>query len=186
MNTTKSAQSPPSHGRGCNHDGACAHEIGQEIGQEIGLEMGLEHAGQAGKVHINTPLTPARQRVLDVLLAAHKPMGAYEMIDQLAKITGKSPAPISIYRALDHLVELGLVHRLASRNAYLACGHGHSGREPVAFLICDRCGGVTEVMSDALGHSLDGLAALKTFRTRHSVIELAGICAPCQSTDQRI
>ncbi|MEI2734956.1 MAG: transcriptional repressor [Rhodoblastus sp.] len=92
-------------------------------------------------------LTPGRKAVLDILESARRPIGAYEMIDILAASAGRRPAPTQVYRALDFLVEQGLVHRLASRNAYLACGHGHEASEPVAFLICDGCGHVDEATS---------------------------------------
>ena len=124
-------------------------------------------------------LTPARRRVLDELCAAGGPLGAYEMIDRVAKATGKRPAPISIYRVLDYLVENGLVHRLASRNAFMACGHGHDAHEPAIFLICDDCGSVTEASSHAASTSLTAVAAEAGFATRAQVIELAGRCARC-------
>jgi Fur family zinc uptake transcriptional regulator len=124
-------------------------------------------------------LTPGRRRILDVLAQAGRPLGAYEMIDRLAAATGKRPAPISIYRALDFLVDNGFVHRLASRNAFLACGHGHAASEPVVFLICDTCGEVKEVTSSDIRASLDGVASEAGFRARSRVIELAGECARC-------
>jgi Fur family zinc uptake transcriptional regulator len=133
-----------------------------------------QHAAPAAE------LTPGRRRILDVLAAAGRPLGAYEMIDRLAAATGKRPAPISIYRALDFLVDNGLVHRLASRNAFLACGHGHAASEPVVFLICDTCGEVKEATSAEIRTSLDGVASEAGFSARSRVIELAGECARCR------
>ncbi len=127
-------------------------------------------------------LTPARRRVLDELCAAGSPLGAYDMIDRLAAGTGKRPAPISVYRALDFLVEKGLVHRLASRNAFMACEHGHGAHEPAIFLICDACGAVTEATSSAAAESLRGVAQSAGFMPRAQVIELAGLCARCKLT----
>ena len=124
-------------------------------------------------------LTHSRQRILDELCAAARPVGAYEMIDILAERTGKRPAPISVYRALDFLVDNGLVHRLASRNAFLACAHGHGEREAVVFLICDRCGSVEEAVSDGVNAGLAEAAAQSGFVTRSRVIELAGVCGKC-------
>ena len=128
-------------------------------------------------------LTPARRRVLDELCAAGSPLGAYEMIDRLAAGTGKRPAPISVYRALDFLVEKGLVHRLASRNAFMACDHGHGAHEPAIFLICDGCGAVSEVTSQAAAESLRSVAATVGFAPRAQVIELAGLCARCHGAE---
>ncbi len=63
-------------------------------------------------------LTPTRRQVLEVLLASHKPLGAYEIIDRAANRHGTRHAPVTVYRALDFLIENGLAHRIESRNAY--------------------------------------------------------------------
>lgn len=124
-------------------------------------------------------LTPGRRRILEILASEGRPLGAYEMIDRVAEATGKRPAPISIYRALDFLLENSLIHRLASRNAYLACGHGHAAEEPIVFLICEACGDVVEVTSADLRDSLADLARQVEFSPRTAVMELAGMCRAC-------
>ncbi len=124
-------------------------------------------------------LTPARRRVLSILQRERRPVGAYEMIDLLGVETGRRPAPISVYRVLDFLVEAGRVHRLASRNAFLACGHGHGAHEPVAFLICDACGQVSEKTSEALAGDVGEMTRAAGFRPRTQIIEIAGRCARC-------
>ena len=103
------------------------------------------------------------------------------MMDRLASATGKRPAPISVYRALDFLVDNGLVHRLASRNAFLACAHGHDARDAVVFLICDDCGAVTEETSASVSADLASLAKKAGFASRAHVIELAGRCEKCKA-----
>ena len=128
-------------------------------------------------------LTPGRKAVLDILEQAHRPIGAYEMIDLLAGPAGRRPAPTQVYRALDFLVEQGLVHRLASRNAYLACGHKHGASEPVAFLICDGCGQVDEATSPALAADVAAVAGKRGFAPRAQIIEIAGRCAACVTKD---
>jgi Fur family zinc uptake transcriptional regulator len=70
-----------------------------------------------------------RRHVLEVLSASHKPLGAYEIIDLVAA-RGPRPAPITIYRALDFLTAQGLVHRIESRNAFLACINNHASDAP--------------------------------------------------------
>jgi Fur family zinc uptake transcriptional regulator len=124
-------------------------------------------------------LTPGRRRILEILARAGRPLGAYDLIDRVAALTGKRPAPISIYRALDFLLENSLIHRLASRNAWLACGHGHAREAPVAFLICDSCGEVVEADSGALRGSLRALASNAQFSPRAQVMEVTGICKAC-------
>ncbi|ACK49782.1 Fe2+/Zn2+ uptake regulation protein-like protein [Methylocella silvestris BL2] len=124
-------------------------------------------------------LTPSRRRILELLAQGRRPLGAYELIDKVAAATGKRPAPISIYRALDFLLENGLIHRLASRNAYLACGHGHARETPIVFLICESCGEVAEADSSALRASIAALASEAHFAPRTQVMEVAGVCRAC-------
>lgn len=123
--------------------------------------------------------TPIRRRVLQALSASHRPLGAYEVIDALAA-HGPRPAPITVYRALDFLMENGLVHRIESRNAFLACAHDHDAAAMVAFLICDRCGSVGEIPATRVAQSLNDAARSTGFAPKLSVVEITGLCAHCQ------
>lgn len=129
-----------------------------------------------------TKLTQQRRMVLAALLAEDKALGAYDLIDRVAGEAGRRVAPITIYRALEFLVEAGLVHRIESRNAYLACPGGHGAHSQAAFMICERCGRVAEAMSAGLEKELAGLAAPAGFRPKTRVIELTGLCAECAAT----
>jgi Fur family zinc uptake transcriptional regulator len=124
--------------------------------------------------------TPIRRQVLEALLSSHRPLGAYEVIEALAKDMPR-PAPITVYRALDFLMENGLVHRIESRNAFLACAHDHDEAAMVAFLICERCGLVGEVPAAPLAQSLATSARATGFTPKMSVLEITGICAHCQN-----
>ena len=124
-------------------------------------------------------LTPMRRHVLEVLSASHKPLGAYEIIEQVAA-RGARPAPVTIYRALDFLTAQGFVHRIESRNAFLACINNHASDAPVIFLICDSCGAVGEAPSAAVAESLNAAAKSAGFSPKSPVIEIAGICAHCK------
>ena len=123
--------------------------------------------------------TPIRRQVLQALLSSHRPLGAYEVIDELAKSMPR-PAPITVYRALDFLMENGLVHRIESRNAFLACGHDHDAAAMVAFLICELCGSVGEIPAAVVAQSLNSAARTTGFAPKMSVVEISGICAHCQ------
>src|SRR6516165_1974 len=106
--------------------------------------------------------TPIRRQVLQALLSSHRPLGAYEVIDELAK-TMPRPAPITVYRALDFLMANGLVHRIESRNAYLACAHDHDAAAMVAFLICERCGSVGEIPAAQVAQGIGAAARASGF-----------------------
>jgi Fur family transcriptional regulator, zinc uptake regulator len=123
-------------------------------------------------------LTAQRARVLEVLAQDHRPMGAYEIMDALAE-HGRRPAPITIYRALDFLVEQGLAHRIESRNAFIACMAGETDHETAVFLICRHCGNVGETVPSGLREALDAAAAAQGFAPDFTVIEIDGICRHC-------
>ena len=123
-------------------------------------------------------LTPIRRKVLGTLLASHKPLGAYEIIDQLAP-RGPRPAPITAYRALEFLRQNGLVHRIESRNAFIACVHNHAAGALVVFLICERCGAVGEASSADVTATLTSAARAVGFTPKSPVLELTGVCTHC-------
>ena len=124
-------------------------------------------------------LTAPRRQVLEVLAASHKPIGAYEIIDLIARDKAR-PAPITVYRALEFLMKHGLVHRIESRNAYLACAHNHDTGALVAFLICESCGAVGEASTAAMAQLLTAAARKSGFRPSMSVIEITGTCSHCR------
>lgn len=132
----------------------------------------------------NARLTPVRKRVLELVWQSHKPLGAYQILAQLGS-EGFNSAPPTVYRALDFLLEEGLIHRLASLNAFIGCTsptHPHQGH----FLICRRCGCAEELEIDKLTDSLQHNAAAKGFIIETETVELAGLCPTCQElTDER-
>src|SRR5262250_3052841 len=123
-------------------------------------------------------LTPIRRDVLAALLVSHRPLGAYEIMDRLAP-QGARPAPITVYRALEFLRKNGLVHRIESRNAFVACVHAHAASDLVVFLLCESCGTVGEASSAEVAAKLRAAARLAGFTPKSPVIEISGICTHC-------
>jgi Fur family transcriptional regulator, zinc uptake regulator len=123
-------------------------------------------------------LTPIRRRVLETLTSGHRPFGAYEIMDRLAEL-GPRPAPITVYRALDFLLEHGFVHRIASRNAFVACLHNHEASDSIVFLLCESCGAVGEANSPALNQAISEASRGVGFVPRSQIIEVTGLCEHC-------
>ncbi len=135
-------------------------------------------AEQAHEVPEN--LTKNQALVFHALDGAEKPLGAYDLLDELRGEGIRSP--LQIYRALDKLIGRGLVHRLESLNAFILCAHcGDTGHQSAAFTICDLCGQVSEVEDEDLVERLAQLTSATGFRLEKSTIELRGICANCQA-----
>lgn len=124
-------------------------------------------------------LTPVRRRVLELIWKSHKPIGAYELLPILAE-EGFNSAPPTVYRALDFLLDLGLVHRLTSINAYVGCSHPGL-QHPVCFFICKTCGKAQELDYRPLMAFAEQVEIDLKVKVEHQVTELKGQCPSCLS-----
>lgn len=130
-------------------------------------------------------LTENQQRVLTALQQTKGPLSAYALLERLRK-PGFN-APTQVYRALDRLVEHGLVHRLETLNAYVTCTHpGRCQHNFRAFAICDVCGHVDEFANTDLRRCLGRWIKESAFSLRSSTIELHGECATCSGARMAI
>jgi Fur family zinc uptake transcriptional regulator len=124
-------------------------------------------------------LTEQRKTVLQLLCVSDKPLSAYELLEHMRSVI-KNPAPSTVYRALDFLLEQGLANKLESLHAYVNCAHPdhpHASQ----FLICDDCGDVVEVEDPSVAKSLKAAGKAIGFRTKRPVVELLGTCAQCNA-----
>ncbi len=116
--------------------------------------------------------------ILTCLRRAKEPMSAYAILDRV-RTAGISHPP-TVYRALNNLMQKGMVHRLQSRSAFIACGHGACDGK-FAFAICRQCGKVVEIpLSDTDEAALLGLAPDQIMPDRVTV-EIAGFCEACRA-----
>ncbi|MEL6870620.1 MAG: Fur family transcriptional regulator [Pseudomonadota bacterium] len=123
-------------------------------------------------------LTAMRRRVLRLVWSSHRPVGAYDLLEQLGG-DGKRIAPPTVYRALEFLRDAGLVHRLDSLNAFVGCadpGAPHHGQ----FLICRQCAQVTEIDATAVSKAVIDSAMDEGFVAEQQMLEVQGICAACR------
>lgn len=124
-------------------------------------------------------LTPVRRRALEILLEAHRAMGAYDVLNRLAAEGFGNQPPVA-YRALDFLVEQGLAHRIQRLNAFTACMHPGEDHAP-AFLICRACNRVAEAPVAPVRAALDSAAAELGFTVERATIEALGLCPACKA-----
>ncbi|MEE2944855.1 MAG: Fur family transcriptional regulator [Pseudomonadota bacterium] len=122
-------------------------------------------------------LTPARRKVMEILLSQDGAMGAYDILPLLEQ-AGLGGQPPVVYRALDFLQKHGFVHKIERLNAFVACTHPGSDHSP-AFMICRDCSLVVETESHPVEHMKTD-AENKGFAIDHTVVELEGVCADCQ------
>lgn len=121
--------------------------------------------------------TDSRQHVLEIIAAAKKPLGAYDILEALGQYVD-DPKPPTAYRAIEFLMEQGLVHRIESLNAYVLCDtdHKHSGSQ---FMVCDSCGAVVEAHICHVPDDLAQRAKQEGFTLNRWDAELHGTCKDC-------
>jgi Fur family zinc uptake transcriptional regulator len=123
-------------------------------------------------------LTRNQSLVLDTLAHADGPLSAYTILERLRDDGFR--APLQVYRALDKLTGLGLVHRLESLNAFVACIQPHCHESgTIAFAICENCGQVDEFADEVVTERLSGWADAHGFHPHKTTIEIRGTCATC-------
>ncbi|WP_137124412.1 Fur family transcriptional regulator [Roseomonas sp. HF4] len=148
----------------------------------IGRDRQLQEAEEAC-LRRGARLTPLRRQVLELILDADAPVGAYALLDRL-KADRPGAAPPTVYRALDFLLEHGLVHKVERLNAFIGCadaghGHVHDHGHPHQFLICRRCGTTVEIADDAVARAIAEAASRAGFAATESTVEIEGTCARC-------
>lgn len=127
-------------------------------------------------------LTAIRQRVLELVWDSHRPVGAYDILELLGKESA-SAAPPTVYRALEFLIEAGLVHRLDSLNAFIGCPdplQSHAGQ----FLICRNCRTVTELSEAGIEELVGETARQHGFEAERQMLEIEGVCKNCRTRPQ--
>ena len=123
--------------------------------------------------------TDLRRQVLMLVLANHEPVTAYDLLKELRREKGNAEPP-TVYRALEFLQHLGLVHRIESLNAYIGCDHPE--REHVfQFMICVQCKQAVEIADDGImTGAIQSKADELGFQVQSQTVEIAGICRSCR------
>ena len=150
----------------------CPHDHSQCVSDALSAaEQVCERAGAR--------LTALRKRVLELVWQSHRPLGAYDLLETLAREDDRRPAPPTVYRALDFLQEQGLVHRIASLNAFIGCAspeHTHQGH----FLICRNCRVAIELDQSLIHPAITKVADQMDFSVEAETVEIAGLCSQCR------
>jgi len=150
---------PPSH----NHD-VCRNKAVQTADKLCG-ERGVQ-------------LTPIRLKVLELIWESHRAVKAYDLLDQIKPLQ-QSAKPATIYRALDFLLEQGLIHRVESLNAFIGCSCSERQHE-LLLLICLQCHEVEERPGLLVMAAVAREVEQAGFTVHRKAIEIQGICHHCK------
>ena len=123
--------------------------------------------------------TSSRETILRLIWTGHRPVGAYALIEQLAAEQGHRVLPPTVYRALDFLLAQGLIHRIASRNAFIGCPFPEVPHHNL-FLLCRSCGAVAECCAVPLDQAIAATAERAGFSVTGHNLEIEGLCHQCR------
>ena len=125
-------------------------------------------------------LTKNQQIVLDLVEKSSEPLKAYSILFNVQKKGLK--APLQVYRALDKLVEIGKIHKIESRNAFVACKNSNCVvSNATAFSICESCEKVTEINNSKLSKYLSNFEDNSGMRYSKYNLEFFGLCKKCKN-----
>ncbi|MAU86895.1 MAG: Fur family transcriptional regulator [Alphaproteobacteria bacterium] len=128
-------------------------------------------------------LTKNQEIVFDLLQKSKEPLGAYSILFNTEKNGIK--APLQVYRALDKLIENGKVHRIESKNSYVACTNSDCNiTKSTSFLICEKCDKVSEIKKNDLQIKLSELSKHSDFTYVSHNLEIYGLCENCAEASQ--
>ena len=123
-------------------------------------------------------LSKNQKIVLDIIEKSAQPMKAYSILFNVQKKGLK--APPQVYRALDKLVEIGKIHKIESRNAFIACQNSSCQvSKATAFSICESCEKVTEINNSSLSKYLSNFKDRAGMKYSKYNLEFFGLCKKC-------
>ena len=123
-------------------------------------------------------LTKNQEIVLNLLEKSNEPLKAYSILFNLSEHGVK--APLQVYRALDKLVELGKVHKIESKNAFVACINSNcSVNSNTGFTICQQCDEVSEIHDNKIFKNLEDLAVEESSKLNRYNLEMYITCKKC-------
>lgn len=123
-------------------------------------------------------LTQLREQVLKIVWQSHQPLGAYAVMEVLSQQSTRRIAPPTVYRALDFLLEQGLVHRVNLLNAYIGCSHPGVPHQH-NFLICQQCDVAVEFEAPQMDQAISDSAREQGFQISGQSVEVLGLCSNC-------
>ena len=124
-------------------------------------------------------LSKNQKIIFDIIYNSSEPLKAYTILFNVQKKGIK--APLQVYRALDKLVELGKIHKIESRNAFIACQNSSCQIfKATAFSICESCKKISEISNSKLSKYLSNFADESGMKYNKYNLEFFGLCKKCK------
>ena len=129
-------------------------------------------------MHKEINLSKNQQIIFDFIEKAKEPLKAYSILFNVQKKGIK--APLQVYRALDKLVEIGKIHKVESRNAFIACQNSSCQiSKATAFSICEVCEKISEISNSKLSKYSSNFSDNTGMKYSKYNLEFFGLCKKC-------
>ena len=122
-------------------------------------------------------LTEIRRQVLGLVLQYPDVIKAYDVLSDLQRIRSNA-APPTVYRALDFLVEMGILHRTESLNGFVFFSL-FADEHSAIILNCRLCGRTEESHAEAPLQYLRAFCQAQGFELGKEAVVLTGVCQEC-------
>ena len=123
-------------------------------------------------------LSKNQQIIFNLIHKSPEPLKAYTILFNVQKKGIK--APPQVYRVLDKLVEMGKIHKIESKNAFVACRNSDCEiSKATAFSICEKCEVVDEISDIKLSKYLSNFNHKKGMKFKRFNLEFFGLCKKC-------
>ena len=131
------------------------------------------------KMYKENNLSKNQQIIFDLINKSSEPLKAYTILYNVKKRGIK--APPQVYRALDKLVQTGKIHKIESKNAFVACKSSSCEiSKATAFSICESCEMVDEISDAKLTKYLSSFSDKKGTQYKRFNLEFFGLCKKCK------
>ena len=135
------------------------------------------------KMHEEKNLSKNQKIIFDLIHKSSEPLKAYTILFNVQKKGIK--APPQVYRALDKLVEIGKIHKIESKNAFVACRNSDCEiSKATAFSICESCEVVDEISDVKLSKYLLNFNHKKGMKFKRFNLEFFGLCKKCKKSSK--
>ena len=116
------------------------------------------------------------QRTLNILKKNNKGLTAYGVLSELQK--HKNIKPMTVYRSLKNLQEIGVVHKSNHNKTFFVCKSDKKDKHNPSIAICKSCGDTEELKSEIF-ETVFKKNPIKKYDLSKFQIEVSAICKRC-------
>ena len=130
-------------------------------------------------------LTREKLAIIEDVFSSHEHFDAEQLVTRLSqRKEGLRVSRATVYRALNDLVEAGMIRKVARSNDREVFEHDY-GYPQHDHLICKSCQNLIEFHNEEISELIESVAAQHNFRVTGHRLEVYGLCQQCSRPPKR-